>query len=188
MGADIITIIGAEVAGHPHRDNIGTIVIANRASKILNIPVLSAGGICDAAGLISALAMGCCGIVMGTRFVASKECPIHINFKNWIVNANETNTTTCLETVNNVIRVANNTAAQKCQEMERNGAGIEELFSIISGKINKTNYVSGDFENTLFPTGQSVGLITEILSCKEIIDKIITEAEEKIKTLNNIVI
>lgn len=186
MGADIVTIVGSEVGGHPHKDKIGTIVIANKASKILKIPILSAGGYCNANGLISALSMGCSGIVMGTRFVASKECKIHNNFKDWIINSNENDTTLCLESINNVIRVAKNNAAAKCQNLEKNNASIEELMSVISGKISKKNYETGDFDNTIFAIGQAIGLITEIHTCKEIIDNIIYQSEIIMEKLNSI--
>ena len=85
MGADLITMAGFEVAGHPHTDGVGTMVLANRTAREVKVPVLAAGGIADGRGLLAALSLGCEGVVMGTRFVASKECWISENHKNWIV-------------------------------------------------------------------------------------------------------
>lgn len=95
MGADLITMAGFEVAGHPHTDGVGTMVLANRTAREVKVPVLAAGGIADGRGLLAALSLGCEGVVMGTRFVASKECWISENHKNWIVNANENQTVLC---------------------------------------------------------------------------------------------
>lgn len=184
LGADILTIAGFEVAGHPFKDEIGTIVLANRTARELGIPVMAAGGITDGRGLTAALALGCEGVVMGTRFVAAEECWIHQNFKDWIVNANEMDTVICQKSINNMARVANNGAAQRCREMEAKGATLEELMTVISGKKGKEAYTSGAFDDGMFAIGPAVGLIHEIKSAKAIIDDIMAEAEETIARLN----
>ena len=104
MGADLITMAGFEVAGHPHTDGVGTMVLANRTAREVKVPVLAAGGIADGRGLLAALSLGCEGIVMGTRFVASKECLIHQNQKEWIVNSDENRTVLCQKSIRNMVR------------------------------------------------------------------------------------
>lgn len=186
LGADILTIAGYEVAGHPFKDEIGTIILANRTAKELSIPVMAAGGITDGRGLVAALALGCEGVVMGTRFVASEECWIHQNFKEWIINANEMDTAICQKSINNMVRVANNGAAKKCRELEAQGATLQELMTVISGKKGKDAYVSGDVDGGMFAIGPAIGLIHDVKPAKAIIDDMMAEAEEVLARLNRI--
>lgn len=186
MGADLITMAGFEVAGHPHTDGVGTIVLANRTSREIKVPVLAAGGIADGRGLLAALSLGCEGIVMGTRFVASRECWIHQNQKDWIVNAGENDTVLCQKTIGNMVRVANNDAAGKCLELEAKGASLEELMSVISGKLGKAAYESGNVGGGMFAVGPACGLIHQVESCKEIIESIMKEARQEKKRMEEI--
>lgn len=186
MGADIVTIAGYEVAGHPGTEGIGTMVLANKTARALSVPVLAAGGIADGRGLMAALCLGAAGVTMGTRFIASRECVIHSNFKDWIVKATENDTALCQQTIHNMVRVANNNAAKKCQEMESRGASLEELMTVIAGKIGKACYESGDVEGGMFPVGPAVGLITQIKSVREIMDEIMDEAEAALALLNGL--
>lgn len=180
MGADIVTIAAFEVAGHPGPDGIGTIVLANKASQMLSIPVLAAGGIADGRGLVAALALGASGVTMGTRFVASKECIIHSNYKDWILQASENDSTLCQKSIKNMVRVANNNAAKKCLEMEAQGASLEDLMKVISGKNGKACYENGNVDGGLFPIGPSAGLIDNIKTVQDIIEGIMAEAEDTI--------
>lgn len=186
MGADIVTIAGFEVAGHPSTDGVGSIVLANKTPETLHIPVLAAGGFADGRGLVAALAFGCSGITMGTRFVASKECMIHQNFKDWIVNATENDTTLCQRTIKNMVRVANNKAAEKCLEMEARGANLDELMTVIAGKIGKVCFDSGNTEGGMFAIGPAIGLIREVKSVQEIMNDIMAEAAETLFRLNGL--
>lgn len=186
MGADLITMAGYEVAGHPHTDGVGTIVLANCTVQEVKVPVLAAGGIADGRGLLAALSLGCEGIVMGTRFVASRECWIHENQKDWIVKAGENQTVLCQKTIRNMVRVADNEAARKCLELEAKGAGLEELMGVISGKRGRAAYESGAVDDGMFAVGPACGLIHEVLSCKEIIEGIMAEAENGMNRLNRI--
>lgn len=186
MGADIITMAGYEVAGHPFKDEVGTMVLSRRAAQELSVPVMAAGGITDANGLVAALALGCEGVVMGTRFVATTECWIHENFKNWIVNANEMDTAICQRSINNMVRVANNGAAKRCRELEAQGATLQELMTVISGKKGKDAYVSGDVDGGMFAIGMAIGLIHEIKSAGDVVKEMAAEAETIMSRLNNI--
>lgn len=123
---------------------------------------------------------------MGTRFVASKECWISENHKNWIVNANENQTVLCQKSIKNMVRVANNEAARKCLELEAKGAALQELMPVISGKLGKAAYADGNVDGGMFAIGPAVGLIHEVESCKEIIDSIMAEAEAGLKRLNSL--
>ena len=115
-GADVITIAGYEVAGHPSMDGIGTFVLANKAAKVCaeyGVPVLAAGGVADGKGLAAALALGAEGVVMGTRFVATTECPISDNHKQWLLDHTEKDTALTQKSIHNMARVANNMAAKR---------------------------------------------------------------------------
>lgn len=186
MGADLITMAGYEVAGHPHTDGVGTIVLANKTAREVKVPVLAAGGISDGRGLLAALSLGCEGVVMGTRFVASKECWIHQNHKDWIVNANENDTVLCQKSIRNMVRVADNAAARKCLEMEAQGATLEKLMAVIAGKLGKAAYENGNVDGGMFAVGPTCGLIHKIESCKEIIDGMAAEAEQGLARINGV--
>ncbi len=139
-GADVITIAGYEVAGHPSLDGIGTFVIANKAAKVCaeyGVPVLAAGGVADGKGLAAALALGAQGVVMGTRFVATTECPISDNHKQWLLDHTEKDTVLIQKSIHNAARVGNNLAAKLTLEMEARGTTLQELMTVISGKISK---------------------------------------------------
>lgn len=186
LGADLVTIAGFEVAGHPGPEGIGTFVLANQASRQLSIPVIAAGGIADGRGLMAALALGASAVTLGTRFVACRECPIHENFKEWIVHASEHDTTLCQKSIRNMVRVADNAAARKCLELEARGAGLEELMTVISGKISKACYENGDVNSGMFAVGPAAGLIQEIKSAKEIVQDMMTEAKAVLLELNGL--
>ena len=187
IGADIVSVVGFECAGHPSMEEITTMILGNKSSRTVNIPVLIGGGIADGRGLAAALALGGEGIIMGTRFVATKECIIHDNFKKWIVNANERDTALVQRSINNMLRAMNNTASQKALELERKGATLEELLPIISGRKGKESLLGGDLEGGIFAIGQAIGLINEIKSAREVIIDTVTEAEEVIARINSLV-
>ena len=178
LGADIVTVVGYEVGGHPGADELGANVLVHHAAKALDIPVLAAGGYADGQGLIAALALGAEGITMGTRFVATQECACHENFKKWIIAADERKTKTVQRSIRNMMRAADNAAARKCLEMEAQGASLQELMTVIAGSIGKKCYETGDTDGGIFPVGQSIGLIEDIPSCAELIQNIMKEAEE----------
>ncbi|MBM6869300.1 nitronate monooxygenase [Pseudoflavonifractor phocaeensis] len=187
VGADLVTIVGYEVAGHPGMGELSSMVLADRVSHELNIPVMLGGGVADGYGLAGALGLGCAGVVMGTRFVASTEAVISAAHKQWIVDHSEGDTITCQRSIRNMVRVANTASAQACLEMERKGATLQELMAVISGKNSKAAYQSGEVEKGLFPVGQTVGLIHNVKSCQEIIDEIMAQAEAQIASVSAMV-
>ena len=171
VGADMVTIVGYEVAGHPGMGELSSFVLADKVSHELDIPVMLGGGVADGYGLAGALSLGCAGVVMGTRFVASTEAVISDAHKQWIVDHQEGDTTTCQRSIRNMVRVANT-------------ATLQELMAVISGRNSKDAYQSGEVEKGLFPVGQTIGLIQDVKPCKEIIDEIMAQAEAQIARVN----
>ncbi|RJP23380.1 MAG: nitronate monooxygenase [Candidatus Abyssobacteria bacterium SURF_5] len=187
IGADAVTIVGFECGGHPGMDDVTSFVLIPRASESLNIPIIAGGGIADARGFLAALALGAEGVVMGTRFVATKECPAHQNFKDWMVQAQETDTMMIERSIRNAVRVMKNDVAQKVLEMENKGATLDELIVYISGKLGKGAWLSGDLDSATIAAGQCVGLVHDVISVKELIDGIVRDARLIMNRLNGIV-
>ena len=177
VGADIVTIVGFEAAGHPGMEDVASLVLIPRAVDSVKIPVVAAGGISDARGFVAALALGAEGVLMGTRFMASKECDVHPKFKEWLLQLGEADTMIIQRSIKNAERVIRTGYSQKVLEMEEKGATLEELIPMISGDRQKAAYISGDVSEAVMTAGQAVGLIYKIPSVKEIIEGIINEAK-----------
>ncbi len=187
-GADVITIAGYEVAGHPSLDGIGTFVIANKAAAVCGeygVPVLAAGGVADGKGLAAALALGAQGVVMGTRFVATKECPISDNHKQWLLEHTEKDTVLVQKSIHNEARVANNLAAKLTLEMEARGTTLQELMTVISGKLSRQCYKNGNIDGGIYALGPAMGLIRDIKTVQELMDGMVDEAEAVINGLRS---
>lgn len=187
VGADAVTIVGFECGGHPGMDDVTSMILIPRAAESVGIPVIAGGGIADARGFLAALALGAEGVVMGTRFLATKECPAHPNFKEWLVEAQETDTMIIERSIRNAVRVMKNETAQKVLEMEQQGATLDELIVYISGKVGQQAWTSGDLDGATIACGENVGLIHEVLPVKQVIDNIINGAREILARLNGIV-
>ena len=176
-GADVITIAGYEVAGHPSLDGIGTFVIANKVAAECGCPVLAAGGVADGKGLAAALALGASGVVMGTHFVATEDCPISQNHKDWILSHGEKDTVIVQKSIRNAIRVSNNMAAKLTAEMEKRGTTLQELMTVIAGRISRQCYQNGNVDGGLFAVSPAMGLIQDIKPVARLMDDMIAEAE-----------
>lgn len=186
-GVDAIIIVGLECGGHPGKDEVGTVVLTAKAAAKCNIPVISGGGYVDGRGMVAALALGAEGVVMGTRFVAVQECPIHQNFKQWILAASEKDTVLCQKSIKNMVRVANNATARQCIEVESKGnVTVKELLPVIGGGRQRKAYESGDIDAGLFPIGHAIGLIEDIPTVKEAIDTIFSEFMQTLDRLQTI--
>ncbi len=186
VGVDIATIDGFPAAGHPGMDDVATIVLVPIAVDAVKIPVVAAGGIGDARGFVAALALGAEGVLMGTRFLASKECDINPKVKEWLLELGEMDTMLIQRSIKNAQRVVRTEHTQKILEMEEKGATLEELLPLLSGQRGKSAYVTGDVSNATMTVGQVVGLIHDIPSVKEIIEGIISEAKPIVQRLRNI--
>src|SRR5262245_35698324 len=177
-GVDAISMDGFECAGHPGEDDAPNLVLLPAAANVIKIPMLASGGFADARGLVAALALGCDGINMGTRFMATKEAPIHQKVKEAIVGGDERSTALIFRTMRNTSRVFGNSVAKKAIEMEHEGKTIAEIGPIDSGQKGKVVYETGDLEHGIWSAGTCMGLIQDIPSCKELIDRIVREAKE----------
>ena len=169
---DAVSIVGFECAGHPGMDDVSTFALIPQAADSLTVPFAAGGGIADARGFVAALALGADGVVMGTRFVATEECPVHPNFKQRLLDANEYDTMLVQRSIRNANRVLKNETAKKTLEMEERGATLEELLTVISGKIQRKCYETGDTEGCLFPIGQCSGIIHEIVTIQQVFAEI----------------
>lgn len=185
-GADAVTAVGYECGGHPGMDGIGTVVLANEASRTLKIPVIAGGGIVDGRGIASALLLGAEAVVMGTRFLATTEAPISQNHKNWILQSNEKSTILTQKSIHNMMRVADNYAARKCLELESKGATLQELMEVIAGANGKEAYETGNINKGMFPIGIGCSLIKEIKPTAEVMQELIAEMDESLKRLTTI--
>jgi NAD(P)H-dependent flavin oxidoreductase YrpB (nitropropane dioxygenase family) len=185
-GVDAVSVVGFECGGHPGRDEKGTLVLIDEASRVLSVPVIAGGGIVDGRGVAAVLALGAEAVVMGTRFLASEEAPISAAHKAWMCEAGERATVVIQKSVGNMARVANNAAAQKCLAMEAQGASFKDLQAVISGAHTLKAYQTGDVDMGMNPLGQGVSLIREVASIEAIMQVLIAEAKTQLKRLEEI--
>lgn len=183
IGVDCVSIDGFECAGHPGEDDVpGLILIPCTADKI-SIPMIASGGFGDARGLVAALALGADGINMGTRFMCTQESAIHENIKQQIVKNTERDTKLILRTLRNSSRVSKNAISDEVVEIEeRGGATIDDLRHLVTGKRGKHVYEAGDPDAGIWTAGQVQGLIHDVPTVKELVDRIVSESEEIIRS------
>ena len=154
--------------------------------EAVKVPVVAGGGISDARGLVAALALGAEGVLMGTRFMASRECQVHPNIRKWLLGLTEADTMVILRSIKVANRVVKNSQTEKIRELEQKGATLEELLPLISGRIGEQAYQVGNIDNAMISVGQGIGLIHDIPGVKEIIDGIISESEGVMRRLGSI--
>ena len=181
VGCDAVSIIGYECGGHPGPDDTGSLVLIRATVETVKIPVVAGGGFADAQGFVAALALGADGVLMGTRFMATKECPAHPRFKEWLLSAKETDTIITQRSIRVPARNLRNELALNVLEMERQGATLEDLMTITRGENARRVYLEGELNGGLAECGQVVGIIHDIPTVKEVIDGIIKGAEEIIR-------
>ena len=181
MGVDAISIDGFECAGHPGEDDVPGLILIPAAADKVKIPMIASGGFGDGRGLAAALALGAEGINMGTRFMATKESPIHENVKRQMVENDERATDLIFRTMRNTSRVARNAISQQVVELERNGAKFEDVRELVAGVRGKVVYETGDPDHGIWSAGQIQGLIHDVPSCAELISRIVAEAEAIIR-------
>ena len=181
MGVDAISIDGFECAGHPGEDDVPGLILIPAAADKIKIPMIASGGFGDARGLVAALALGAEGVNMGTRFMCTKESPIHENVKQQMVINDERATELIFRTMRNTSRVAKNLISTKVVEMEREGAKFEDVRELVAGTRGKVVYETGDPDHGIWSAGQVQGLIHDIPSCAELIHRMVSGAEEIIQ-------
>ncbi len=177
MGADIVTVVGYENGGATGKLDIGTLVLVPTIKDALKIPVIGGGGVTDGRGFLALMALGAEGIIMGTRLLTTKECPIHDNLKKALVEATELDTMLVMRSLNATHRVWNNDAANKCLSLETACADFSEIYKVISGESAKKLYDEGELGAGIVSCGQGVGLAHDIPSLQELFDRIMAEAE-----------
>ena len=183
IGCDAVSVDGFECGGHPGEDDIPNMVLLPRAAEELKIPFVASGGIGNAKQLVAALALGADGINMGTRFIATKEAPVHQNVKDAIVAASELDTRLIMRPLRNTERVLANAAVEKIVEIEKTkGAdlGIEDIMELVGGVYPKVMQ-EGEMDIGAWSCGMVAGLIHDIPTCQELISGMMSEAEEIIK-------
>lgn len=186
LGADIVTVVGYENGGATGTLDIGTLVMTPSVVDALDIPVIAGGGVSDGRGIAAILALGAEGVIMGTRMMATKECPIHDNLKQAFVEAAETDTSLVMRSIRNTHRMWRNKAAQQIIELEAQKAPLQTIIQAASGQKAERMYREGDIEAGMVSCGQGVGLIKDVPTVKELLDRIMAEAEEVISKLNKI--
>ena len=183
-GCDAVSIVGFECGGHPGMDDIGTMVLIPSVVEALSIPVIAGGGICDGKSYLAARALGAEGVVMGTRFVATKECIIHDHFKQRFVESDERSTALVQRSIKNASRNLKNRSLNELLELEASSdhpLSLEEILPFTNGRRQKAAYFSGDTEDGAIPCGQVVGRIHEVKTVQEVVQDIMEEANEILK-------
>ena len=182
IGVDVVSIDGFECAGHPGDHDVGGLVLFPAATQALKIPVVASGGIADGRGLVAALALGCEGINMGTRFLVTQEAPVHENIKQKVVEMDENQTRVIFRSFNNTARVYRNSVADEVAEVEAAGGDFGQVHHLVSGAAKDKAWSTGDIEAGMVTVGMCGGLINDIPSCEELVKNIVTDAEQIIRS------
>jgi nitronate monooxygenase len=184
LGVDAVTLIGYGSGGHIGLDNVASFIMVPLAVSRLTIPVIAGGAVCDGKGFLGALAMGAEAVLMGTRFLTTKECPVHPAIKEKVLRAREMDTALIMTSIRNPIRVVKNRLAEEVLEIENRGATLAEIVAKVSGGRGKIAYDTGDPEMSPIACGQIAGMIQELKSVRQVIEDILSEAEGLLRRLN----
>ncbi len=180
IGCDAVSVDGFECGGHPGEDDVPNFILLPRAAEELKIPFVASGGMADGRSLVAALALGAEGMNMGTRFIATKEAPVHENVKKALVAASELDTRLVMRPLRNTERVLNNAAVGRLLEKEKAlGANLkfEDIIEEVAGVYPKI-MTDGDMDAGAFSCGMVAGLIHDVPTVKELIDRIMREADD----------
>ena len=183
IGCDAVSVDGFECGGHPGEDDMPNMILLPRAEEELRIPFVASGGMADARSLVAALAMGAQGMNMGTRFIATKEAPVHENVKQALLKATELDTRLVMRALRNTERVLTNRNVEKLIEIEKEkgkSLKIEDIMDQVAGVYPKV-MLEGDMDAGAWSCGMMVGLIHDIPTVKELIDRIMADAEYLIR-------
>jgi NAD(P)H-dependent flavin oxidoreductase YrpB (nitropropane dioxygenase family) len=183
IGCDAVSVDGFECGGHPGEDDMPNMILLPRAAEELKIPFVASGGMADARSLVAALALGASGINMGTRFIATKEAPVHDNVKKALVAATELDTRLVMRALRNTERVLNNASVQRLIDIERAKGSklvIADILDEVAGVYPKV-MIDGDMDAGAWSCGMVVGLIKDVPTVKELIDRIMADAERIIR-------
>jgi NAD(P)H-dependent flavin oxidoreductase YrpB (nitropropane dioxygenase family) len=179
IGCDAVSVDGFECGGHPGEDDVPNMILLPRAADALTIPFVASGGMADGRSLVAALALGADGINMGTRCIATKEAPVHENVKQAIVAASELDTRLIMRPLRNTERVLKNDAVERLLEKERAlgpDLKFEDIFGEVAGVYPKIMQ-DGDLDAGAWSCGMVVGLIDDVPTCAELIERVMAQAE-----------
>ena len=181
-GVHIVSIDGFECAGHPGEDDVPGLVLIPAAVRALKIPVIASGGIADGAGMAAALVLGAEGVNMGTRFVATREAPVHDRIKQALLAARETDARLMFRTLKNSARVLGNAVSEQVLALERRpgGCSFEELRPLVAGPRGRATLASGEVDDGVVWAGQVVGLIDDIPGCTELLERMVVQCRERL--------
>lgn len=176
-GVDMVSIDGLECAGHPGEDDVGGLVLIPAAARALKIPIIASGGIADGRGLAAALVLGAEGVNMGTRFCVTKEAPIHDNIKQALVRGSERDTALLFRTLKNTARVYRNAIADEVRAIEARPGGceFEDIRPLVAGTRGRAALSSGAVDDGVISAGQCIGLIDDVPTCAELIERMVIE-------------
>ncbi|AWZ23545.1 MULTISPECIES: NAD(P)H-dependent flavin oxidoreductase [Rhodococcus] len=177
IGVDAVSIDGFECAGHPGEDDVPGLILIPAATSKLSIPVIASGGIADSRGLVAALALGADGVNMGTRFMCTVESPVAHEVKEQIVRNTELDTKLIFRTLRNTARVATNAVSEEVVEIESRGAEFGDIAHLVAGARGRKVFEDGELDAGIWTAGQSQGLIHDIPTVGELVDRMVAEAE-----------
>ena len=184
IGCDAVSVDGFECGGHPGEDDVPNMILLPRAAEELTIPFLASGGMADGRSLVAALALGADGMNMGTRFIATKEAPVHDNVKQALVAADELETRLIMRPLRNTERVLSNAATEAVLDIERQkggDVGIEDIRHLVAGEQGRKVLQDGQMDAGAWSCGMVAGLIHDVPTVRELIARIMAEAEEIIR-------
>lgn len=184
IGCDAVSVDGFECGGHPGEDDIPNMILLPRAAEELKIPFVASGGMADGRSLVAALSLGAAGMNMGTRFIATKEAPVHQNVKDALVAATELDTRLIMRALRNTERVLKNANVDRLIEIEREKGArltIDDIHDQVAGVYPKI-MLDGQMDAGAWSCGMVAGLIHDIPTCKELVDRIMSEAEQIIRS------
>lgn len=180
-GVDAVSIDGFEAAGHPGEDGIPGMVLIPAAARALDIPILAAGGMATGRSMAAALALGAEGVTMGTRFMLTRESPVHDGIKQALIQGTERDTTLIFRALRNTARVFRNSVSQEVNSRESQpGATFEDIRELVSGARGRVAMESGDVEAGLVWAGMGIGLMDDIPTCAQLVDRIVAECRESL--------
>lgn len=189
-GVDVVSIDGFECAGHPGEDDVGGLVLFAAAADQVRIPLLASGGIADGRGMAAALMLGCEGVNMGTRFCATREAPIHDDIKQALVSAGERDTKLIFRTLHNTGRVLKNAISSEVVAIEHRlgGCEFEDIHHLVAGVRGRGALQSGDVDAGLVWAGQATGLIGDVPTCAELLERMVSDCRAALKRGNGMLV
>lgn len=176
-GYDAVIAAGIEEGGHPLNDDVTTMVLLPRIAESVKIPVIATGGIADGRTMAAAMMLGAEGVLMATRFIATKECQVHENIYKELINRQEHETTLICKSVGLQGRALKNKLTEQVLEIEEKGGDLAQIIPLLSGQRAKEAWSTGEVDNAALMVGQSIGLIKEVTTCEELIQSMVSEAK-----------